>query len=94
MKKQYRFGHVKIELNMPERMPVPENMQKFIYSDCWGSIILRNEVWIKLENLIPLCKYREMNYSQIASDVLSQQKRSIKGMSDEVCLEWKRILGE
>ena len=64
--------------------------EKFIYSDCWGSIILRNEAWIKLENLIPLCKYREMNYSQIASDVLSQQKRSIKGMSDEVCLEWER----
>ena len=64
--------------------------EKFIYSDCWGSIILRNEAWIKLENLIPLCKYREMNYSQIASDVLSQQKCSVKGMSDEVCLEWER----
>lgn len=63
---------------------------KFIYSDCWGSIILRNEAWIKLENLIPLCKYREMNYSQIASDVLSRQKYSIKGMSNEVCLEWER----
>ena len=64
--------------------------EKFIYSDCWGSIILRNEAWIKLENLIPLCKYREMNYSQIASDILSQQKFSVKGMSDEVCLEWER----
>lgn len=64
--------------------------EKFIYSDCWGSIILRNEAWIKLENLIPLCKYREMNYSQIAGDVLRQQKFSVKGMSDEVCLEWGR----
>lgn len=33
MKKQYRFGHVKIELNMPERMPIPENMQKFACED-------------------------------------------------------------
>ena len=65
-------------------------LEKFIYADCWGSIILRNEAWIKLENLIPLCKYREMNYSQIASDVLNQQKFSVKGMSNEVCLEWER----
>ena len=45
---------------------------------------------IQIENLIPLCKYREMNCSQIAGDVLSQQKFSVKGMSDEVCLEWER----
>ena len=64
--------------------------EKFIYSDCWGSIILRTEAWIKLENLIPLCKYREINYNQIASDVLRQQKCNVKGMSDEVCLEWER----
>ena len=30
MKKRYQFGHVNIEVNMPEGMPIPENMQKFI----------------------------------------------------------------
>lgn len=30
MKKQYQFGHVNIEVHMPEEMPIPENMQKFM----------------------------------------------------------------
>ena len=28
--------------------------EKFVYSDCWGSIVLRNEAWILLKNIIPL----------------------------------------
>jgi hypothetical protein len=30
--------------------------QKFIYTDSWGSIILRNEAWVKVENIIPIMK--------------------------------------
>lgn len=30
--------------------------EKFVYSDCWGSIVLRNEAWIQLKNVIPLIK--------------------------------------
>ncbi|MCF2667982.1 hypothetical protein [Faecalicatena contorta] len=30
MKKKYQFGHVNIEVHMPEGMPIPENMQKFL----------------------------------------------------------------
>lgn len=26
--------------------------RKFIYGDSWGSVIMRNEAWIRLENLI------------------------------------------
>ena len=33
MRRQYQLGHVRIELNMPARMPVPENMQKFACED-------------------------------------------------------------
>jgi hypothetical protein len=29
-----------------------EKGKKFVYGDAWGSIVLRNEAWIKLENLI------------------------------------------
>ena len=29
---------------------------KFVYPDCWGSIILRNEAWIKVENILPKTK--------------------------------------
>ena len=27
-----------------------------MYDDCWGSIILRNEAWIKVENILPKTK--------------------------------------
>lgn len=30
--------------------------EKFIYADCWSSIVLRNEAWIILENYIPVLK--------------------------------------
>ena len=29
-----------------------EKGRKFVYCDAWGSIVLRNEAWIKLENLV------------------------------------------
>ena len=29
---------------------------KFVYDDCWGSIILRNEAWIKVENIVSKTK--------------------------------------
>lgn len=66
-----------------------ERPEKFIYADCWGDIVLRNEAWIKLENLVPLCRYKEMNYSQIARKIIQQQKLVEKGMSDGVCNEWE-----
>lgn len=65
-------------------------VKKFVYSDSWGSIILRNEAWIRLDNLVPMCKYKEMNYTQIAREILQQQKFVVSGMTDEVCLEWER----
>ena len=36
-----------------------DKKSKFIYNDCWGSIILRNEAWIKVENIV--CKTKIMN---------------------------------
>lgn len=64
--------------------------EKFIYPDGWGSIVLRNEAWIRLNNLVPMCKYKEMNHTQIAREILRQQKFVVSGMNDEVCLEWER----
>lgn len=29
MRRQYQFGHVKVEIRMPEKMPMPENMRLF-----------------------------------------------------------------
>ena len=36
-----------------------DKKSKFVYNDCWGSIILRNEAWIKVENIV--CKTKIMN---------------------------------
>lgn len=30
----------------------------FVYNDCWGDIVLRNEAWIVLENVIPQIKLK------------------------------------
>lgn len=64
--------------------------EKFIYPDCWDSIILRNECWLVLENLVPLLKCRDMNSLQVARKILQKQKMVVGGMSDEVTLEWER----
>lgn len=64
--------------------------EKFVYPDGWGSIVLRNEAWIRLDNLVPMCRYKEMNHVQIAREILRQQKFVVNGMSNEVCLEWER----
>ena len=65
--------------------------KKFIYDDCWGDIILRNEAWLEIENLVPMCEYREMSYLQIAREVLKEQQFVIKGMSSDVEAEWERF---
>ena len=65
--------------------------EKFCYPDCWGDIILRNEAWLKIENLVPMCEYREMSYLQIARQVLKEQQFVIKGMSSDVEAEWERF---
>ena len=56
-----------------------------------GDIILRNEAWLKIENLVPMCEYREMSYLQIARQVLKEQQFVIKGMSSGVEAEWERF---
>lgn len=47
--------------------------EKFCYADMWGSIILRNEAWIKICNLVPLCKHLEINCLQIAQKIIDSQ---------------------
>lgn len=36
-----------------------KKVKSFIYFDCWSSIILRDESWLKFQNLIPLLKRKE-----------------------------------
>lgn len=46
---------------------------KFIYGDSWGSVIMRNEAWIRLENLIKDIK-NEVFILDIVYSILRQQE--------------------
>jgi hypothetical protein len=64
--------------------------EKFIYPDTWGSIILRNEAWIKLKNYLSLVKTE--NGSIFAENVLKEQikDRYSKGL-DKYDMDWMRF---
>lgn len=46
---------------------------KFVYDDAWGDIVLRNEAWIRIQNLLPLMKYKSQ--SEILQEILRQQEK-------------------
>lgn len=65
--------------------------ERFVYADGWGSIILRNEAWILLKNILPLIKTE--NNILVAREILSLQAKS-DGYSPagiEDSCEWARF---
>ena len=59
---------------------------KFVYSDCWGDVVLRNEAWIKLENIMLFVN--DYTPSQLAYLVCQQQKEYHK-FEDDLDTEWE-----
>lgn len=59
---------------------------KFVYPDCWGDVVLRNEAWIKLENIMLLVN--DYIPSQLAYMVCQQQKEYHK-FEDDLDTEWE-----
>lgn len=49
-----------------------ERNEKFVYPDGWGSIVLRDEAWIQLKNIIPLIKTENENI--FAKTIINLQK--------------------
>lgn len=45
---------------------------KFIYADTWGDIVLRRQVWLKLENLIHFMKFNDS--IEVANEIVRQQE--------------------
>ena len=45
---------------------------KFVYPDCWGSIVLRNEAWILLKDIIPLMETE--NSILVSKNILQMQR--------------------
>lgn len=64
---------------------------KFVYSDCWGDVVLRNEAWIKLENIMLFVN--DYIPSQLAYMVCQQQKEYHK-FEDDLDMEWENFYEE
>lgn len=43
---------------------------KFIYADCWGAIVLRNEAWLKIENFA-----MDIGQIEFVQTILRQQEK-------------------
>lgn len=64
--------------------------EKFIYPDCWGSIVLRNEAWIVIKDLIPLIETE--NEYIVAKNILKEQSKDEYSPRDiESDLDWVRF---
>lgn len=64
--------------------------EKFIYPDCWGSIVLRNEAWIVIKDLIPLIETE--NEYIVAKNILKEQSKDEYSPRDiETDIEWLRF---
>lgn len=65
--------------------------EKFVYPDGWGSIILRNEAWILLKDILQTM--RTENYTTIAQEILELQKKNKYSPSFSVSadMEWIRF---
>lgn len=68
-----------------------ERKEKFIYADNWGSIVLRNEAWVQLKNVIPLIQTENENiFAEIIINLQKQDKYSDITIS-EVEFHWRHF---
>ena len=62
--------------------------EKFVYPDCWGSIVLRNEAWIQIKDIIPMIKTE--SHINVARTILKLQAKDNYSPHDldSFCCEW------
>lgn len=67
--------------------------EKFIYPDCWGSIILRNEAWILIKNIVPIIR-TELS-TKTARTIMELQVKNKYSPSDldKLNCEWNNYWG-
>lgn len=64
--------------------------EKFCYSDCWGSIVLRNEAWLCIKNAVGWTELK--NKYRWCRDVFGIQKKNISiKLTGEFEMEWLRF---
>ena len=74
-----------------------QKKEKFVYSDNWSGVILRNEAWIKLNNLVHIIKrqdYFEPNIRNKIIDLQEQYHHMNNGelISSDMERMWERLL--
>lgn len=66
---------------------------KFIYPDCWGDIVLRNEAWILLKDILALIKTEKENV--FSQKILQMQKHDkYSHIQNYNYMEWVRFWEE
>ena len=63
---------------------------KFVYPDCWGSIVLRNEAWIVFKNIIPQLKLQ--SEYELKYDMLKKFCDGINAKYDDFLIgDWEKF---
>lgn len=65
-----------------------EKKNKFVYADCWGDIVIRQVVWLRIVNIMPLVK--RMNHVQVGMEIcrLMCEYHGFNQLNDP---EWQRF---
>lgn len=64
--------------------------EKFIYPDCWGSVVIRQMAWLKFENIIKVAPL--MNYISLTNLAMGLMKEKHKLSSKFIeCYEWTHM---
>lgn len=54
------FRNAPLSVIVERYFPEKSVRQKFIYNDCWGSVVLRGEAWMCFRHIIPLIKKADL----------------------------------
>ena len=74
-----------------------QKREKFIYSDNWGGVVLRNEAWIKLSNLVHIVKRQDYFEPDVRNRIIELQEQFHNMRSGELLVSdmermWERLL--
>lgn len=74
-----------------------QKKEKFIYSDNWSSVVLRNEAWIKLGNLVHIVKRQDYFEPNVRYKIIELQEqyhhmRSGELIPSDMERMWERLL--
>ena len=73
-----------------ERFGIETNKkEKFLYADTWGSIVLRNEAWILIENIVPIMTMEETNEIELRNELICKFEKLNKIRRNDLGVTWR-----